>query len=166
MIEEKKKVAEILKAAIKGEDEGYRYYDYLAQRAVNIDARRKLENLRDDEIRHKEILTGIFKKHIGKDVGRLPEKGLGALMDVFRDGRINNLKTEMEFINLAIEVELVTSKFYEKEKHLLNDPEFQAVFDQLADEEYNHYQLLQAEKDAMGGNYHWFSYDGTSPLED
>ena len=166
MTEEKNRVEEILKAAIKGEEEGYRYYDYLAQRAGNVDAKRKLENLRDDEIRHQEILIAIYKKFVGKEVGRLPEKGLGALNEIFRDGRIDDLKSEMEFINLAIEVELATSKFYDREKHLINDPEFQAVFDQLAEEEYNHYQLLQAEKDALGGNYHWFSYDGTSPMED
>jgi len=166
MTDEKTRVADILKAAIKGEDDGYRYYDYLAQRIVNADARRKLENLRDDEIRYKETLIEVYKKFINKDIGRLPDKGLGALNEVFRNGRINNMKNEIEFINLAIEVELATSKFYEDEKTLINKPEFQAIFDQLADEEYNHYQLLQAEKDALGGNYHWFSYDGTSPMED
>jgi rubrerythrin len=166
MTDEKNKVAETLRAAIKGEEEGYRYYDYLARKSGNMDARRKLENLRDDEMRHKETLIGMFKKFVGGEVGRLPEKGLGALNEVFRDGRIDTLKNEMEFINLAIEVELATSKFYDREKNLVNDPEFQAIFDQLADEEYNHYQLLQAEKDALGGNYHWFSYDSTSPMED
>ena len=166
MSDEKKHIAETLKAAIKGEEEGYRYYDLLSQRATNEDARRKLENLRDDEIRHKETLIGIYQKFVGKDIGRLPDKGLGALNQVFKNGRLDDLKSEMDFINLAIEVELATSKFYDKEKTLVNDPEFQAIFDQLAEEEYNHYQLLQAEKDALGGNYHWFSYDSSAPLED
>ncbi|MFZ5981031.1 MAG: ferritin family protein [Candidatus Zixiibacteriota bacterium] len=166
MVDEKKHISEILKAAIKGEEEGYRYYDLLAERTTNEDARRKLENLRDDEIRHKETLIGIYHKFVGKDIGRLPDKGLGTLNQVFKNGRLDDLKTEIEFITLAIEVELATSKFYDEEKNLVNNPEFQAIFDQLAEEEYNHYQLLQAEKDALGGNYHWFSYDSSSPLED
>jgi len=166
MSDEKKHIAEVLEAAIKGEEEGFRYYDLLSQRTTNEDARRKLENLRDDEIRHKETLIAIYQKFVSKDVGPLPDKGLGALNKVFKNGRLDDLKSEMEFINLAIEVELATSKFYDKEKNLINDPEFQAIFDQLAEEEYNHYQLLQAEKDALGGNYHWFSYDSSTPLED
>ena len=32
-------------------------------------------------------------------------------------------------------------------------------------EEYSHYESLQAEKSAIGGNYYWFGFDDASPLE-
>lgn len=161
----KNQIGEILKRAIKGEVDGYRFYNLLAERATNPDAKRKLENLRDDEIRHEKTLIDIFKKHVGGDVGELPERGINALAEVFRKGRLEDRKSEMEFINLAIEAELAATRYYQEQRELVDDPTFREIFDQLADEEHSHFELLQAEKDAIGGNYSWFGYGDSSPLE-
>jgi len=163
---DKTKIANVLKKAIKGEEDGYSFYNLLAEKATNADAKRKLENLRDDEMAHKHTLLEIFKKHIGSEIGKLPDEGLTVLSEIFRKGGVLELKSEMEYINLAIEAELAATKYYQDERNLVNDPEFQAIFDRLADEEHTHYELLQAEKEALSGNYYWFSYDGTSPQED
>ena len=48
----KQKIAETLKKAIKGEKDGYFFYNLLSEKATNPAARKKLEQLRDDEIRH------------------------------------------------------------------------------------------------------------------
>ncbi len=163
--DEKAKVAETLRKAIKGEKDGYRFYDLLAQKAENPEARMKLQNLRDDEIRHEKTLMEIYHKHIGPDIGELPEKGINALAEVFRKGKLEDRKSEMEFIDLAIQAELAATRYYQEERNLISDPEFQKIFDQLADEEHLHFELLQAEKEALAGNYHWFSYDESSPME-
>ena len=162
---DKLKIAETLKKAIKGEEDGYKFYDLLSKKATEKPVRRKLEGLRDDEIRHKDVLVDIFHKHIGPDIGKLPAKGINVLAQVFRKGHLEDRKSEMEFLNLAIEAELAATKYYREERRLIQDPEFQKIFDQLADEEHGHYELLMAEKEAMSGNYHWFSYDDSSPLE-
>lgn len=162
----KKEIAGILKKAIKGEEDGYFFYNLLSKKAINGEARRKLENLRDDEIRHKETLYAIFDKYIGGEVGKLPAKGINALAKVFRKGRLLALKTEMEYINLAIEAELAATKYYRDERELVADPDFRKIFERLADEEHTHFELLQAEKEALAGNYHWFSYGDGAPLED
>ena len=47
----------LLKTAIKGEVDGYTFYNLMAEQSKNKDARRRLENLRDDEKRHKAILV-------------------------------------------------------------------------------------------------------------
>lgn len=165
MASDKAHIAEVLRKAIKGEKDGYKFYNLLAEKATNPDAKRKLENLRDDEIRHEETLRAIFEKHIGSEVGELPERGINALAEVFRKGRLEERKTEMEFLNLAIEAELAATKYYQQERDLIDDPTFREVFDTLADEEHGHFELLQAEKDALAGNYSWFGYDEGSPLE-
>ncbi len=159
-------IAEILKKAIKGEEDGYYFYNILAGKAKNADAKRKLEGLRDDEIRHKETLVAIFEKYVGGDIGPLPEKGINALAEVFRKGHVMERHTEMEFLNLAIEAELAATKYYREERDLVDDPSFRKIFDDLADEEHHHFELLQAEKDALAGNYSWFGYDNGAPLED
>lgn len=165
MSRDKEHIAETLKKAIKGEEDGYHFYDLLSQKATNDEAKIKLQNLRDDEIRHKQTLIEIYHKHIGPDIGELPPKGINALAEVFRRGRLEERKTEMEFINLAIEAELAATKYYQEQRGLVDDDEFREIFDRLAEEEHGHFELLQAEKDALGGNYFWFGYDETSPLE-
>ncbi len=161
----KEQVADTLRTAIRGEEDGYRFYDLLAQRATNDDAKRKLESLRDDEIGHKKTLMELFQKHIGTPIGELPEKGLSALSDVFRKGQVGELKTEMEFLNLAIEAELAATKYYQQERDMIDDDEFRAIFDRLANEEHHHYELLMAEREALTGNYYWFGYGDDSPME-
>jgi rubrerythrin len=165
MSNSKAHIAEVLRRAIRGEEDGYKFYGLMVDKADNPDARRKLEGLRDDEIGHKKTLVELFAKYVGGEIGELPAKGLSVLSEVFAKGHFSELKTEMEFINLAIEAELAATKFYQKERDLVEDPEFARILDRLAEEEHSHFELLQAEKDAMSGNYHWFSYDGSSPME-
>jgi rubrerythrin len=165
MSDPKQQVADVLRTAIKGEEDGYRFYNLLAEKATNPDAKKKLEGLRDDEQRHKVTLVALFEQYVGGEIGELPPKGITALAEVFRKGHLEERKTEMEFLSLAIEAELAATKYYQMQKEAVADPAFQSIFDQLADEEHNHYELLMAEKEALSGNYYWFEYGDTSPLE-
>lgn len=165
MTQDKQQIAEILKKAIKGEEDGYFFYNLLSEKATNPQAKLKLQNLRDDEIRHKETLYAIYEKYVGGEVGELPAKGINALAEVFRKGHLEDRKSEMEFINLAIEAELAATKYYQEERDLIEDDDFKKIFDQLSEEEHSHYELLMAEKEALSGNYYWFSLDDSSPME-
>jgi rubrerythrin len=159
-------LAQLLKTAIKGEEDGFKFYDLLSKKATNADARRKLENLRDDEIGHKHTLLEIYAAMVGGEVGPLPEKGLTALADVFRKGHLSDLKSEREFINLAIEAELAATRFYQGQAKVTADTKYRSIFERLADEEHRHYELLMAEREAISGNYYWFAYDGNAPQEE
>jgi rubrerythrin len=74
--------------------------------------------------------------------------------------------TEMEFINLAIEAELAATKYYREERELIDDPKFRKLFDRLAEEEHGHFEILQAEKEALSGNYSWFALGAGAEMED
>ena len=165
MTDAKGKVAEALKIAIKGEEDGYYFYNLLAEKTENPDAKRKLESLRDDESRHKTTLVEMYQKHVGGEIGELPAKGLVPLTEVFRKAHADQMKSEMEFINLAIEAELAATKYYQEKRELIDDAVFRDIFDQLAEEEHRHYELLMAEKEALSGNYFWFGYGDESPQE-
>jgi len=156
----------LLKTAIKGEVDGYTFYNLMAEQSKNPEAKRRLENLRDDEKRHKAILTDLYKKHVGGEIGQLPEHGLGALATVFEKGKLKDIKTEMEYINLAIEAELAATKFYSESAEKIDDPVMKGILENLSEEENSHYDILMAEKQAMGGNYYWFSTGEGAPLED
>ena len=57
MSNSKEKIAETLRRAIKGEEEGYYFYDLVSKKVTHPDAKIKLEGLRDDEINHKKVLV-------------------------------------------------------------------------------------------------------------
>ena len=62
MVEDVEKSKELLCQAVKSEIDGQRFYNYLAKKTTNEDARRKLNNLAGDEIRHEKALKDIYKK--------------------------------------------------------------------------------------------------------
>ena len=162
----KQTIATTLKKAIKGEEDGFFFYNLLAERATNATAKSKLERLRDDENRHKETLYKLYETHVGGPIGKLPAKGINALAQVFKKGHLMEKTSEMEFINLAIEAELAATKYYREERELIDDPTFKTLFDRLAEEEHGHFEILQAEKDALAGNYHWFALGSGAEMED
>lgn len=162
----KQQISTVLKKAIRGEKDGWHFYDELAKRATNAAAIRKLKGLRDDEIRHEKTLIAMYYKYVGGELGRLPAKGINALGQVFRRSQSRERNSEMDYLNLAIEAELATTKYYREEGEKAADAKFKRIFARLADEEHGHFELLQAEKDAISGNYHWFSYGIGAPMED
>ncbi len=159
-------IAILLENARKNEVDGYSFYNQLAGQTKNVEARKRLENLRDDEKRHKAILVDLYKKHVGEEIGDLPKKGFGPLAGAFDKGKLKIFNSEMEYIALAIETELAATKFYKEGAIIAVDAEFRKILEELSDEEYSHYELLMAEKQALGGNYFWFSSSDTSPMED
>ena len=125
--EQLKDIKTLLKYAIKGEEIGQTFYGLLSEQATNPVAKKRLETLRDDEARHEKIFRELYKKHLAEDVGELPEKGLDALSSVFDKGRLGKLKSEMEYINLAIEAELTTTRFYKEGINIVEDKEFKDI---------------------------------------
>lgn len=157
---------ELLKRAIKGELDGRRFYAYVAEKATNPEAKRKLTRLAEDETRHERTLIGVFKNLYHEEVGALPAEGINALARFLDTSKINGLKTEMQYIDLAIQAELSATNFYKENIPNAESAELKALYQSLADEEFSHFELLQAEKDALSGNYYWFGYDGSSPMEE
>ena len=157
---------ELLKRAIKGEKDGLRFYTLLANRAENPEAKRKLQRLAEDEKRHEITLVGIYRRLYKEEVGELPKEGINALAKFFDAGKAKEKQTEMQFIDLAIEAELSATNFYKSAGASITDSELKKICEDLSEEEFRHYELLKAEKEALGGNYYWFGYDTEAPLED
>ena len=156
----------LIKQAIRSEMDGYRFYAFLAEKTANEDVKRKLTNLAKDEVRHEALLLGIYKKLFREDVGEMPKKGLGVLSQFFDHPEHRKNMTEVQYIDLAIEAELAATRYYKEAAADAPDEDMKRVCREMAAEEFNHYELLQAEKEALGGKYYWFAYDDGSPLED
>ena len=166
MAQDTAQTKELLMQAIKSEIDGQRFYNYLAKMTSNDDARRKLANLAGDEVRHEKALREIYNKIYGEKDIALPQHGVGVLSKFFEHPEGHEDMTERQYIDLAIEAELAATNYYKAEAARADSDEFKKIFERMAAEEYSHFELLQAEKDALSGNYYWFSFDDTSPMEE
>ena len=166
MVHDTEQAKELLKQAIKSEIDGRRFYDYLADKTSNTDARRKLTHLAGDEVRHEKALREIYRKIYGEKNIALPEKGVGVLAEFFEHPEGREGMTERQYIDLAIEAELAATKYYKAEAARASSNDFKKIFESMAAEEFSHFELLQAEKEALSGNYYWFSFGDTAPMEE
>jgi len=156
----------LLRQAIVAEIDGQRFYKFLAGKATNEEAVRKLTNLAEDEVRHEDALRKMYKNLFNEEVGELTEKGIGVLSDFFAENRDKQDLNEIQYIDLAIKGELAATDFYKQGAAVAPDDDTRKIFEGMASEEHLHYELLQAEKDALAGNYYWFSFDEGAPRED
>jgi rubrerythrin len=157
---------EMLLQAIRSEIDGRKFYTYLAEQATNDEAKRKLTNLAEDEIRHEEALINIYKKVYGGEEPVIPEEGVGVLSKFFRNPDGREGLTEMQYIDMAIEAELAATNYYKEGAKTAPTDEIKKIYEGMAAEEFNHYELLQAEKSALGDNYYWFGFGDGSPMEE
>ena len=96
----------------------------------------------------------------------MPLEGVGPLAALFAGAKHKELKSEIEFLTLAIEAELATMKFYKESAAAEENKELKEILNNLSEEENSHYEILMAEKEALAGNYFWFSAGDTAPMED
>ena len=156
---------EMIKKAIVAEIDGQKFYKFLADKTTNEDAKRKLTNLAKDEIRHEAALIKIYKDLFDEEVDDLPDQGVSVLSKFFRDRGETEPINEIQCIDMAIEAELAATEFYKASAAEADNDEIKDIYTQMADEEFHHYELLKAERDAVTGNYSWFEFDESSPME-
>ena len=156
---------QMLKQAIRSEIDGRRFYEFLAGKTKNPDAKRKLTTLAQDERRHESILYRIYKKRFGEEAGEIPERGVGVLSKFFSHPEKHEGLNEVQYIEMAIEAELAATEYYKTEAKNAEDDETKQIFARMAEEEFSHYESLEAEKSAIGGNYFWFEFDESRPME-
>ncbi len=156
---------QLLKQAIRSEIDGRRFYEFLADKTKNPDAKRKLTTLAGDEKRHESILYRIYEKKFGKKVDEVPEQGVGVLSKFFASPEKREGLSEVQYIDMAIEAELAATEYYKSEAKKAEDDETKKIFMRMAEEEYSHFESLQAEKSSIGGNYYWFEFDESRPLD-
>lgn len=156
---------DLLKQAIVAEIDGQKFYKMLVAKTKNPDAKRKLQTLADDEVRHEQLLIKLYSDLHGEDVDKLPEQGVGVLSKFFAENRDKEDLNEVQYIDLAIEAELAATNFYKDGMKSAPNDEVRKLCEGMANEEYRHFESLQAEKDAIAGNHFWFGYDDGSPME-
>ncbi|MEE9442454.1 MAG: ferritin family protein [candidate division Zixibacteria bacterium] len=157
---------DVIKQAIVAEIDGQKFYKFLSVKATNPDAKRKLNNLAQDEFNHEALLIKMYKDIYGEEVDELPKEGVSVLSKFFTDHREDENLSEMQYIDMAIEAELAATNYYRNGSATAPNDKIKKVCEDMAAEEFRHYESLKAEREAISGGHFWFGFDEGAPLED
>ena len=151
---------EALSVAIYNEQSAFDFYTKLSDTIKNKSGKEKFKFLASDEKRHRELLEGYYKKISGgKQFLFDPDKVKTIHVDI-RDNT-----TASEALDIGIKAEKEAYEFYNKSAEETKDPDAKKMFLMLAKQEDRHYNILTAEKQALTGQFYWFSLDTPGMME-
>ena len=151
---------EALSVAIYNEQSAFDFYTKLSSIIKNQSGKEKFKFLASDEKRHRELLEGYYQKISGgKGFPFDPDKEKTVNVDV-RDNT-----TASEALDIGIKAEKEAYEFYSKSAEETQDPDAKKMFLMLAEQEDRHFNILMAEKQALIGQFYWFSLDTPGMME-
>ena len=149
---------DMFKLAIKMKQDGEDYYQQMASKASHTGIRGILNQLADDEVKHREIL-----ERIQQTAGVFAETTvLENAKNVF--AQIQDFGSEFDLTGdeeaayrHAMELERKSISFYMDRADQIEDPDQKALFEKLADEEQKHYHLMSNLVDFVAAPKTWLA---------
>jgi rubrerythrin len=163
---EKLTIEDILGMAVRTEIQGRKFYLKLAEQVTNSEVKSKIVSLADDEKRHERIIVDLYRQILGKEPRDLPDKGVPDILSAIQSMNIKEKTELLQLLDMAIEAELISAKFYARGARITDDSKTVKVFEQLAEEEDGHYNMLMAEKSALSRDLYWFSREDPTVMEE
>jgi rubrerythrin len=157
---------DILGMAVKTEIQGRKFYLSLAEKVSHPEAKKKIQSLADDEKRHERVMVDLYRKTLKREPRDLPDKGIPDIVKAIAGMNISEKSQLLQVIDMAIEAELVSARFYKRGAVISEDSRTKRVFEQLEKEEDGHYNFLVAEKSALSGDPYWFSMGDSAMMEE
>ena len=151
---------EALGIAIYNEQAAYDFYRALEDTIENEGGRNKFKFLAEDEKRHRQLLEERYEKE---------SNGRTFVFDTVRakkvDVTVDSQASAIDAVDLALEAEKAASEFYKHAAETTKDEDGKRMFESLAEDEEDHYETLQAEREALLGGPYWFGADEQRIME-
>ena len=163
---EKMTIEDILGVAAATELQGHRFYVNLAEKVQNPEVKRKIGTLAADEKRHLQVVEDLGKKVLGHEFRGPASKGVPDILKAIAALQINNKTQVLQVLDMAIEAETISAKFYQRGASLATDKITREVFEELEREEDAHFNYLVSEKSALSGDLYWFSISDSAMMEE
>lgn len=145
---------EILGLAIKSEEEAALFYTNVAKMIKNDLVRGKYESLAREEVGHKHMLIGLYRKMTGEKEPPCIPTGV----DVAEKYSVQfNVDSIEEVLMYAIGREKHANEFYRKAAAKAIDVNSKRTLEYLADIERGHEVLLKSELDAYLRDRDWYA---------
>ncbi|MGA2192334.1 MAG: ferritin family protein [Nitrospirota bacterium] len=165
------KIDDVLKIAIKMEEDGYDFYKQAEARTANDMGKRMYSFLADYELHHKELLLSLMNK-ITPDARELDiPLPKDRLKSVFAEARAHMDKSvpatadDIAALDFAMVKEKESFKLYAEAARDSGDPKVKAVFARMAKEEGQHYEILEHTRYYLDQYANWSIWEEGGPIE-
>lgn len=133
---------QILSIGVYGETvAGYRY-TILAEKLPSEDDRKTFAAIADEEQGHKQRLQRLFERHYPDRSFYLSEEDKALVVAGPRLINVRDLDDYRQIMKLALDTELMTARFYRAMSTRSGNSEIRALFEQMADESFDHHRRL------------------------
>ena len=171
MHEISKPTEEAIIGAIKLEINGRRFFNHAADVTQHERGKKMFRHLAEEEGKHLETFSKLFNQILGGEdwkqyVRSHDVEGEAPLVEKLKErmGREEG-KGETEALSIGMQLEMDAIDFFQKAAAETDDPVARKIFQEIADEEKFHYDLLQAQYDSVTNSGFWldgaeFQMDG------
>ncbi|MBD3288967.1 rubrerythrin [candidate division KSB1 bacterium] len=153
----------ILKTAIEVEDNGLETFLKFARKTKDETGKNIFIQLALDEHNHRLILEKQLNKLMsGKkwEPVEIPKSAIEKLSPAVREKqkrtRGESGLAEVDALNVALDLERKTAKFFREQAENIGEPEAKNLFYRLAEWEDSHFDIIQAELDSINNTGFWF----------
>ncbi|MGO9614469.1 MAG: DUF892 family protein [Dissulfurispiraceae bacterium] len=148
--------------AIKMETDAIKFYNESAGKTNNPVGKKMLLSIAEDEKRHLEMLTQIFK---GLDITIKEAQPIKVIRTIFEEmkdkmmERVQASTDELEAFKIAAEMEQHGIEFYKKAALEAPAEKERKLFERLAAEEEEHYAVFSNSYSFMSDTGNWFMWE-------
>ena len=156
-------IDEVIQRARKMEMDGIGFYSGAAQEAANPQAQRLFDSFARDEQRHLDIIERIAQG-LGVDVAGMPTPA-ESIRTVFTNADVELgeeqkvAASELEAIAIALGMETKSYRLYKAAAGSAEDDAVKALFERLALEENQHYEMLENTQQYLTDYEKWVLWD-------
>ncbi len=155
-------LSEAIERAMKLELDGIEFYTDAARKCSGLPGKRMFESFAADERRHLRIIQDL-SKGLGVDVDQLPmpRDEIRTIFSSASETLADDLRAtaqEKDAIRIAMGMETQSFELYKEAAAEATEESARKLFERLAREENQHYEMLENSLEYLSSNEEWFMW--------
>ncbi len=157
-----------IEISIKMEKDAISFYGEAAEKTGSPVGKKMFLTITEDEKRHLKMLSQIFR---GLDItieDVSPMKNIKTVFESMKDEMMQKIEAttdELEAFNVAMQMEKEGMEFYEKAVSEVTSEKEKKLFERLALEEQQHYDIFANTHNFLSDTGNWFMWEEHSIVE-
>ncbi len=157
-----------IETAIKMETDAISFYGEASRKTGYPFGKEMFKGFIQDETRHLKMLQGIFK---GLDIAFefiRPKESIKTVFSEMKDEmmqKVRALDDELEAVGIAMRMEKEGYDYYKKAAANADSEKEKELFERLAEEENEHYSILNETYTFLDNTGHWYMYEERGIVE-
>ncbi len=157
-----------IQIAIQMEKDAIKFYNEASEKAKHLVGKKMFLSIAEDEKRHLEMLSQIFKEMdvTIKDVN--PMNNMKTVFETLKDKmqkKIEATKDELDAFSIAMHMEKEGIEFYKKAGSEAKTEKEKALFERLVKEEQQHYDIFSNTYNFLTDTGNWFMWEEHTIVE-